>query len=94
MLTCNFCNFHLREGQALLCFGRGGWALFHLGCAPWFDHDRLEGEHAPFRVEGDRRYQWAVRLAWLEEPEVRERVLALAQELEAGPPPPDIPALG
>jgi hypothetical protein len=71
----------------LICFGPGGWGLFHPDCAPWFDHKLLEGYGRPFEVHGDASFSHCVRRKWLLDPYVLRLVLDQAESAGAGPPP-------
>lgn len=86
-MDCLFCNFHLRPAETVICFGPGGWGLFHPGCAPGFDRELLSGPAQPFQVFGDARFTYCVRREWLLEPLVLQQVMDLAERAHAGPAP-------
>ncbi len=89
-MDCLFCKFPLRPAETIICFGPGGWGLFHPGCAPWFDHELLNGPAHAFIVHGDARFTHCARREWLLDPLVLQQVLQLAEQTAAGPPPPEL----
>lgn len=88
-MECLFCNLDIRPEESLICFGPGGWGLFHPGCAPWFDHELLEKHGRAFQVHGDTRFTYCVRRKWLLDPYVLHLVLRIAASAGAGSPPPE-----
>jgi hypothetical protein len=89
-MDCLFCSFPLRPAETVICFGPGGWGMFHSGCAPVFDRELLEGPAHPFQAYGDNRFTHCLRREWLLEPSVQKQVMALAEQASAGPPPPEL----